>query len=398
MMENFVYDATTKLLFGKGQLDNLAQEILPYGKKILFVYGEKHLKQTGVYDRITTMLKAAGITWIDHGGVHPNPRLDYVHKGIEICRKEKVDFVLAAGGGSCSDAAKAIAGGAKADFDIWQAFADFRRPVPFSEKKYPMTALPIGVVITKSATGSEFDITAVVTKTDGPTREKLLLMTPAFYPKFSICDPTLAFTLPADQTAYGAADMMTHYFEQYFGPSTDCEYLDRMKEGVLKTIITCAPQAVKNPNDYNARANLMYAALSCSCQTINGVIPEWTSHFIEHEITAVTDLQHGLGMAIIFPAWMKYVIKDNPKKFAQYAERVWDVQRKGRSDLEVGMEGIEKTQKFWASLGIPGTLTAAGVSKAIFPKAAKQAMRFGPMGSVKPINESDVLKILDMAS
>jgi hypothetical protein len=344
------------------------------------------------------MLKAAGIAWVEHGGVMPNPRLSYVQQGIEICRREKIEFILAVGGGSCSDAAKAIAAGVKNNFDIWQAFADFRRPVPDAEKKIPADALPIGVVITKSATGSEFDLTSVVTRRELPDYEKLLLMNPVLYPRFAICDPTLAFTLPADQTAYGVADMMTHYFEQYFGPSVGCEYLDRMKEGVLKTIIARGPEAVKDPKNYDARADLMYAAMwSCSAQTITGVIPEWTSHFIEHEITAVTDLQHGLGMALIFPSWMRYVVEGHPARFAKYAERVWDVSRKGKSDVQVAMEGIEKTEQFWRSLGIPKSLTEAGVSKSIFPKAAKQAARFGTMGSVQPINEADVLKILEMA-
>jgi alcohol dehydrogenase YqhD (iron-dependent ADH family) len=397
-MENFVLWAPTKVLFGKGQVDNVAAEILPYGKRVLFVYGQKHLKETGVYDRITRLLKAAGIAWIDYGGCEPNPRLSYVQKGAETCRREKVEFVLAAGGGSCSDAAKAIAAAAKSDFDIWQAFADFRRPVPDAQKKAPSTALPIGVVITKSATGSEFDLTSVVTKREEPTYEKLLLMNPVLYPRFAICDPTLAFTVPRDQTAYGVADMMSHYFEQYFGPSTGCEHLDRMKEGAIRTAIARGPQVVNEPTNYDARADLMYVAMwSCSMQTITGVIPEWTSHFIEHEITAVTDLQHGLGMALIFPAWMRYVVEKNPARFARFAERVWDVDRKGKSDVKAGIEGIEKTVQFWKSLGIPATLTQAGVSKSIFPKAAKQAARFGTMGSVTPINESDVLKILELA-
>lgn len=399
MMENFVYYGPTKLLFGRGQLDCLPQEILPYGKRILLVYGEAHLKKYGVYDRITALLKGAGIEWVDFGGVHPNPRLDFVSKGIETCRQERIEFVLAVGGGTSLDAAKAIAAGVKADFDIWQAYADFRRPVPDSEKKILQDALPLGAVITKSATGSEFDLTSVLTRWEEPTHEKLILMNPVFYPKFSICDPTLAFTLPADQTAYGIADMMTHYLEQYFGPSAETDFLDRMKEGALKTIISRGPRAIEDPEDYAARADLMYAAAwSCSAQTITGVIPEWTSHFIEHELTAMTDLNHGLGMALIYPAWMRYVAQGNPAKFAQYAERVWDVARRGRPELEVALEGIEKTAQFWASLGIAKTLTEAGIPKALFPKAAKQAARFGPMGTAREIRENDVLTILEMAS
>ncbi len=398
-MENFVYYAPTKLLFGKGQLDNVAQEILPYGKKILFLYGEKHLKQTGVHAQVTGMLKKAGITFVELGGVHPNPRLDLVRKGMDICRREKIEFILAVGGGSTSDTAKAIAAGTKASFDIFQAYQDFRRPAPDSEKKIPAEALPIGVVITKAATGSEFDLTSVITKwEDGSPHEKLLLMNPVLYPRFAICDPTLTYTLPKDQTAYGIADMMTHYFEQYFTPSANTEFLDRMKEAVLMTVITCGPNAIKKPDDYVPRADLMYAAMwSCSAQNITGVVPEWTSHFIEHEITALTDLQHGLGMAIVFPAWMSYVIESDPRKFSQFAVRIWKVKQEGRNDIEVGREGIERLRKFWASLGIPGRLSEVGVTKEMLPVAAKQAARFGTMGSLRPVNEQDVLRILELA-
>jgi hypothetical protein len=398
-MENFVYDAPTRLLFGEGQLDNLANEIRPYGRRILFVYGRNHLKEHGVYDQICRLLNDGGIEWVELGGVHSNPRMDLVYEGIDICKNEDIEFVLAVGGGSCSDSAKAIAAGVKSDFDIWEAFADFLKRAPDSEKHIPQDALPIGVVMTKAATGSEFDLTTVVSKWDTEPREKLLCMNPVFYPRFSICDPTLTYTLPPDQTAYGMADMMTHYFEQYFTPSANTEFLDQMKEAVLRTVITCGPHALENPTDYVPRADLMYAALwSCSAQNTTGVIPEWTSHFIEHEVTALTDLNHGLGMALIMPAWMKFCIEDHPEKFARYAENVWDIKPNGRSDLDVGMEGIEKTAEFWRALGIPKTLTEAGVDKSVLPTAAKRAVRFGTMGSLKPLEEADVLKILEMAS
>lgn len=398
-MENFVFYAPTKLLFGKGQLDNLPAELAPYGKRILLVYGQKHLKEFGVYDRVCSMLKKSGVIWFELSGVQSNPRMDFVYKGIDICKEENIEFILAVGGGSVSDTAKAVAAGVKADFDIWLAFEDFLRRVPDSEKKIPQQALPIGVVITKAATGSEFDLTAVVSKwEEGAPHEKLLHMNPVLYPRFAICDPTLTYTLPADQTAYGMVDMMTHYFEQYFTPSEDTEYLDRMKESALKTVITCGHHALEKPDDYTLRADLMYAAMwSCSAQNITGVIPEWTSHFIEHEITALTDINHGLGMAIIFPAWMKYVIKDHPARFARYASEVWGIRRAGRSDLDIGLEGIEKTVEFWSSLGVPKTWREAGVSEDVLPVAAKQALRFGTMGSFKLLEEDDVLNILRSA-
>jgi alcohol dehydrogenase YqhD (iron-dependent ADH family) len=287
--------------------------------------------------------------------------------------------------------------GAKTDFDIWLCYQDSFKRISDEDKHNASDALPIGVVITKSATGSEFDLTSVLTNPE--TNEKLLYMNPVMYPKFSILDPTLVYTLPKDQTAYGIADMMTHYFEQYFSISKNVEFLDRMKEGILETIIDNAPAVMDNPEDYIARANLMYAATwSCSSQIITGVIPEWSSHFIEHEVTAINDLNHGLGMAIIMPAWMKYVIDDLPERFAQYGERVWGISREGKTDKEVGLEAIEKTQEFWHSLGIPRTFKEAGMDTSILPEVAKKAVRFGTMGTVKQLEEKDVLEILTLAS
>jgi alcohol dehydrogenase YqhD (iron-dependent ADH family) len=398
-MENFEYCSPVKVLFGKGKFDKLALEILPYSKRILFVYGEKYLKRSGTYDRVVKMLQDAGIEWVEHGGLRPNPRLDFVQKGIELCRKENLGFVLGVGGGSVSDASKAIAAGAKANYDIFNAFIDFHKIMHGSTdiKYLPNDALPVGVVITKSGTGSEFDLTSVITRWE--THEKLICMSPVFYPRFAICDPTLIYSLPADQTAYGIADMMTHYFEQYFSPSQDTEFLDRFKEAALQTIIQCGPHAVEDPTNYVARSDIAYCGLlSCSALNITGVTSEWASHFIEHEITAITDLNHGMGMAIIYPGWMRYVIRDNPAKFAQFAERVWGIERKGGSDLDVGMEGIEKMRGFWTSLGIPKTLSEAGVDTSILPTAAKQAVRFGSLGAMKALGEKDVLAILKSVS
>jgi len=219
-------------------------------------------------------------------------------------------------------------------------------------------------------------------------------MNPVFYPQFSICDPTLLYSLPNDQTAYGIADMMTHYFEQYFSPSANTEFLDEFKEGMLRTIIKNGLRAIENPTDYIVRSELMYAASwSCSSLNITGVIPEWSSHFIEHEITAITELNHGLGMAILYPAWMKYVSKEHPEKFAQYGIRVWNLVKGSRSDYDIAQEAIQKTQDFWSSLGIPTSLSQIGIDPSIFPHVAKQAVRFGSLGSLKSIEEQDVLNI-----
>jgi alcohol dehydrogenase YqhD (iron-dependent ADH family) len=395
-MENFVYSNPVKMLFGKGQLDNVAQEILPYGKRVLFVYGKKHLKENGVYDRITQQLKDAGIAWVDLGGVESNPKLDLVEKGIAICREENIDFVLAVGGGSSSDTAKAITLGAKADFPIWQAYEDFHNLMHGNEvedPKVPAEALPLGVVMTKAGTGSEFDYTTVLSNREA--KEKLMIINKVMYPKFCILDPTLTFTLPREQIAFGTADIMTHYFEQYFAKGDGTEMLDRSKEAGIKTVIESGARAVKNPDDYTAQGNLLYcAAWACSDHSMTGIYGGWDSHMIEHEISAITDLNHGWGMAIVYLGWMRYMIEEMPEKFGLFAEKVWGIERR-HPDVEIGMEAIERTAEFWRSLGIPLTLKEAGVDPAIIPQAAKRAVRFGPIGLIKPLGEEDAVKILE---
>ena len=393
-MDNFVYQRPVRTLFGRGQLNNLAVEIKRYGTRILLTYGRHHIQHNGTYGRVVTLLKAGGIEWYELPGVHSNPRVDLVRQGIALCREHDLQFVLSIGGGSACDTAKAIAAGVKLPGDIWQAYIDFHTRIPEDEKKYVVReALPTGVVMTKAGTGSDFDMTSVLSNWE--TREKLMIIYPVLFPRFAICDPELSFSLPADQTAYGTADMMTHVFEQYFSHTADAPAQDRIKEGLLKTIIETGPRALANPQDYAARANLLYcASWACSQLVQLGVVNDWSSHLIEHEVTAITDLNHGLGMAIIYPGWMRYVITESPTKFAQYAERVWGIARQGRSDLEVGLEGIERTRQFWSALGIPSTLSAAHVDAAILPTAARQAVRFGPIGSYRTLEERDVLNIL----
>lgn len=395
-MDNFVYYNPVKLLFGKGQLDKVAEEILPYGKKILFVYGQKHLKQTGVYEKITKLLKDAGIEWIELAGVHPNPRLELVKKGIDICKKENIDFILGAGGGSTSDTAKAIAMGSKVDYDIWHAYEDFHNIMhgnKVDSPHIPSETLPFGVIMTKAGTGSGFDYTSVLS--NHATKEKLMVINKALYAKFLIHDVTLIYTLPENERVFGIADIMTHIMEQYFTPTEHTELLDRYKEANLLTVIESGKEVLKNPENYNAQANLLYiAALACCDLSMTGTLGGWDSHMIEHEITAATDLNHGYGMAIVYYGWMKYVINTLPGKFARFATNVWKVKRNGKNDFEVGMEGIEKTAEFWRSMGIKLSLKDAGISMDVINRAAKQAVRFGPLGILKQLKEADVLKIL----
>jgi len=397
-MDNFVYYDPVRMLFGRGQLDNLADEIKPYGYRILLTYGQGHIKRNGTYDRVTALLRKAGIGWEELSGVHSNPRVDLVRQGIELCRAHKLQLVLGVGGGSTCDTAKAIAAGVELQGDIWNAYIDFHTRIPVSEKKYvPREALPIGVVMTKAATGSDFDLTSVMTNWE--THEKLMIIYNCLFPKFAICDPELQYSLPADQTAYGVADMMTHIFEQYFSHSSDTPAQDRVKEGLLRTMIEMGPRALADPHDYDARSDLLYcASWACSQLVQQGVINDWASHLIEHEVSGITDVNHGLRMAFVYPGWMCYVVEKGPEKFAQYAERVWDIPRAGRDDRDVALDGIERTKQFWSSLGIATTLKQANVDPTIIPRAVKQAVRFGPIGFYRPLGEADVLAILELVA
>lgn len=400
-MENFSYYNPVKLLYGTGQVDHVGEEIAPYGKRVLLHYGQGHIKQSGVYDRIAKSLNQAGLEWVELPGVHPNPRLALVRQGIELCRQKNIDFILAIGGGSVSDSAKAIAMGVKMNYDVWPVYEDFNHRLHGGKVRdfphIPTGVLPFGVVMTKPGTGSEFDYTSVLTNTD--THEKLMVISKALYAKFAIHDPELTYTLPRQEIAYGTADIMTHIMEQYFTRSTDTEILDRYKEGGLKTVVEMGQRVINNPSDYAAQSQLLYiAAWACSDQTMSGALGGWAGHLIEHEITALTDLNHGHGMAIIYIPWMKYVVGEMPAKFAQYGERVWGIQRQGRSDLDVANEAIQRTADFWSSLGITLTWKETPGVQPILPTAARQAVRFGSLFSIKELHESDVLNILNMAA
>lgn len=400
-MESFTYYNPVKLLFGAGQVNNIGKEILPYGKRILLVYGRKHLKESKVLDRIRNILSEGGIESVELPGVHPNPRLALVKEGIELCRKEKVEFILGVGGGSVSDTAKSIAMGVTVDYDIWKAYEDFHRLLHGTKLEVshiPKRSLPFGVVMTKAGTGSDFDYTSVLTNQE--TKEKLLITDKdILYAKFTVNDPELTSTLPAEQVSFGVADMMSHYMEQYFTLTPHTAPIDRYIEGALKSVIRDGKKARRAPADQVAQSSLLYSASwGCSEKTVSGSVGGWAAHMIEHELTAITDLNHGHGMAIVFSAWMSYVVEHLPGKFASFAENVWGIERDGRSDLEVAREGIERTREYWRDeLGITLTLSEVGIDQAIVKRAAKQAVRFGTLPSIIPLEEKDCLKILESA-
>ena len=351
-MNNFVFYSPTEFVFGKdteGQVGELSQK---YGaRKVMIVYGGGSAQRSGLLDRVKVSLDKAGLSWCELGGVQPNPTDGKVYQGIELAKKENIDLLLAVGGGSVIDTAKAIAAGVPYSGDFW----DF-----FEGKAKVEAALKVAVVLTIPAAGSEGSGNAVITKE--ATLQKLGIKVPGLLrPVFSIMNPELTYTLPPFQTACGAADMMAHIMERYFSNTPDVELTDRISEGVLKAIIEEAPKAMKNPQDYGARANLMWAGMVAHNDTCGvGREEDWSSHALEHEVSAVYGVAHGAGLSVIFPAWLTWMTTHNLPKLVQFAVRVWDVPAEGNPEA-VALEGIRRLRRFFSSLELPITFRELGI-------------------------------------
>ncbi|MFQ7701639.1 MAG: iron-containing alcohol dehydrogenase, partial [Christensenellaceae bacterium] len=315
-MNSFVYDIPTKVYFGSDQLGHLGDELKRFGNRVLLTYGGGSIKKTGLYDRVTAEIRRAGLELFELSGIEPNPRVDSVRKGAELCRREKIDVLLAVGGGSVIDATKFIGAGTFYDGDPWE----------LSTGKGEIKAcLPIVTVLTLSATGSEMDMGGVISNPE--TKDKLGRLDPHMLPKVSFLDPVNTYTVSAYQTACGSADILSHLFEVYFNMQPDLYMLDCFMEGLMKTVIRYTPVAIEKPDDYEARANLMWA----SSWAINGFVnggkeQEWTCHPIEHEVSAIYDITHGLGLAIITPRWMEYCLDETTvSKYRQFAVNVFGI-------------------------------------------------------------------------
>lgn len=350
-MENFRYCTPTRYLFGRDTVQSAGALTVETGcRKVLIVTGMGSAVRSGLYAKVAASLDAAGVAHLHLSGVEPNPTDPKVREGIELCRREGVDGLVAVGGGSAIDTAKAIACGVPYDGDFWDFYAG---------KAVVEKALPVGVVLTIPAAGSEGSGNSVITNT--ATMQKISLRTDnALRPRWSILDPTLTFTLPPYQTASGIADMMAHIMERYFTPTTDVEVTDRLAEGLLKAIIEEAPKVMDNPTDYQARANIMWAGTMahngiCGC----GRVEDWVSHFMEHEISALYGVTHGAGLAVVFPAWLTFMARHRPAKVAQWARRVFDVSV--ADDTEAALEGIGRLKAFFTGIGMPVTFASLGV-------------------------------------
>ncbi|MDE5871621.1 MAG: iron-containing alcohol dehydrogenase [Muribaculaceae bacterium] len=349
-MNNFVFYPATKYVFGRGVENKVAEQLNAFGmKKPLIVYGKGSVVKSGLLDRIRKSLDEAGIAYAELGGVQPNPVDSKVYEGIEIARKEGIDSVLAVGGGSSIDTAKAIAAAMPYDGDFW----DF-----YCGKAKVTKALPVGVGRTIPAAGSEGSGNTVITKLDG--LHKLGMGSDVLRPKFALMNPELTFTLPPYQTAAGITDMMAHIMERYFSNTPNVEITDRIAEGVLKAIIAEAPKVIANPEDYDSRANIMWSGtLAHNGVCSGGREEDWATHGLEHELSAVYDVTHGAGLAVMFPAWMTYAMKENPGKLAQFARRVFDI--KEENDTEAAALGIDALKRFLTSIGMPVSMKELGI-------------------------------------
>ncbi len=348
-MDNFQFCTPTKVHFGKGSLDKLHDEVVAIGKKVLLVYGGQSIKRSGLYDQVKAKLSDCEV--FDLAGVEPNPRVTSVRAGAKICKEQGIDVVLAVGGGSVLDCSKAICAAACYDGDAWEQVLDWNKVTK---------ALPLVTVLTLAATGSEFDAAAVISNLD--TDEKLALIHPLLYPRVSILDPELTYSVPANQTAAGSADMMSHIFEQYFASSTNL-ISDGICETVLRTVIACAPRAIANPDDYDARAQLMWASsLACNgiCSLGNGVMP-WPCHAMEHELSAYYDITHGVGLAILTPHLMRFSLNEKTvERYCHYGKAVFDLLEED-DRMAMANKAIAKTEEFFAKIGLPKSLSELGL-------------------------------------
>lgn len=356
-MDNFSYCTPTRYIFGRGAESQVAEQAAQAGMtNVLIVTGGGSAIRSGLVDRVRGLLDSAGIGSTLLSGVQPNPLDDKVREGIELCRANAIDGLLGVGGGSAIDTAKAIAAGTLYDGDFWDFYAG---------KAVITKALPIGVVLTIPAAGSEGSGNSVITLRDG--MHKISLRTDYWLrPKFALLDPELTFTLPAWQTASGIADMMAHIFERYFSTTPDCEVTDRVAEGVLKAIVTEAPKVMAKPDDYQARANIMWAgtlAHNGICGT--GRKEDWVSHFMEHEISAVYGVTHGAGLAVIVPAWMTFMARHQPAKIAQLGRRVFGVL--SDDDGTAALEAVIALRAFFGSIGLPTTFAGLGIPEPDIP-------------------------------
>jgi len=383
-MQNFVFENPTKIVFGKDQIKKTGREVKKFGRRVLMVYGQGSIKKSGIYDQVIASLKEAGLEIVEFPGVRSNPVLSYALKGIDVAKKEGVDVVLAVGGGSVMDTAKTIAVGAKTDDDVWDYFVF---------KKAVQDALPLLTVVTISASASEMNPAAVITKEDDA--QKYSFRSPFAQPKTSILDPTALFTLSPAYSAYSAVDTIAHMLEPYFYNTEPNSLLqDRLVEGLVKTVMESAEAILKDPADYDARANMMWAAIL----GFNGITTAGMgrtglpAHMMEHTLSALYDIAHGAGLSITLPAWMSYMVEKSPAKFARLGRKIFGIEEK--DDLKAGVAGVARLKEWFASIGSPVSLGEAQISDKDMGKITKNAYALAQLWGLGDYTEEVITDIL----
>ena len=390
-MLDFQYYSPTRVVFGRHALDQLGPLLKAKGRqKILLHYGGGSVRRNGILDAVKQQLELAGVTYLELGGVEPNPKISLIRTGVELCKSEHVDFILAVGGGSTIDSAKAIAMGTKIDFDVWNLY---------ETKQRICDALPVGSVLTIAAAGSELSDGSVVTNPEGGLKRDY--GSDYLRPEFAIMNPEYTFSVSKYQTACGTVDILMHTFERYFTHTPNVDLTDELAEGLCRAVIRAGTAAVANGCDYEARATLMWAgSISHNDLTGLGRKSDWATHQIEHELSGQYDcVSHGAGLAAIFPAWCRYVWREEPERFARFAEKIWGVNRDGMSTEEAALEGIRRCEAYFHSIGMPTRLCELGIDSAHLHEMAVKATYFGrrTLGSFKVLQEADIEAIYQTA-
>ena len=388
-MRNFDYHMPTKIIFGKDTEHRVGEETAPIAKSVLLHHSGGHALKSGLISRVKDSLYKAGVDWVEVDGVRPNPRLSLVRRGIDVTKSENLGMILAVGGGSVIDSAKAIALGAVDDGDVW----DF-----FEQKRSPAKALPVGAVLTIPAAGSESSNSAVITNEEGPW--KMGVTSNRLFPAFSILNPELSYSLPAFQTACGISDMMAHIMERYFTKEPNVEFTDELCEGSMRAIVRNARRIfLGGENDYAARAEVMWAgAVAHNTLLGTGRLGDWASHNIGHEISALYDVTHGASLSMIFPAWMEYTLQEDARRCARFASKVWGVSGAFYDYEQAAYEGIFRMKNFFRSIGLPVSFAEAGLDRSRIGEMAERATRFGPLGNYKKLDAKDVEEIYRIAA
>lgn len=382
-MDNFVFHTPTKIFFGKGMIDNLPEEIIAVGKKVLLAYGGGSIKKIGLYDKIVSLFKENNIEFFELSGIEPNPKIESVREGVKICRDNNIEAIVAVGGGSTIDCCKAISATVFYDGDPWEVVMDWSKIG---------RVLPIFDVLTLSATGTEMNGNAVISNME--LNDKKALIDESLKPVCSILDPEYTLTVSKYQTASGTADIMSHIFEAYFSKTTGATVQDNISEALLKICFKYGKKAIDNPDDYDARANLMWAS-SLAINGLNncGKGGEWSCHSMEHQLSAYYDVTHGAGLAVLTPAWFEYILSDDTvDKFVDYGVNVLEID-KTLDKFEIAKLAISKTKDYFKEMGLPSTLGELGIDDKNLDIMAQKAADEGLENAYVPLSKEDVLKI-----